>query len=166
MSFKMTSSLFGEVEYKENEVYRFEQGLPGFMDKRDFIFLTIEDSPFTVLHSIEEDLYFFLMDPFTLFSDYEFTIPDHVIEQLQIENRDAVICHSIAVLRDPLTDSTVNLAAPVIVNTTNRKGLQLVLENSKYSVRQPIFLGEEKSGYNTNENVTAEQDEAAANEQR
>jgi flagellar assembly factor FliW len=148
MSFTFTSSLFGEVEYSEQEVYQFAHGLPGFPDHRKFILLKVEDSPFTVMHSLEEDLYFFLIDPFSLFPDYEFTLPEYVIEQLAVEKREDVVCYSIAVLRDPLSDSTANLVAPGVLNVANRKGMQVVLENTRYSIRQPIFLPQEQNGHN------------------
>lgn len=140
MSIKIQSSLFGEVEYNEKEVYHFEHGIPGFPEQRKFILVHVEDSPFLVLHSVAEDLYFFLIDPFSLFPGYEFKIPDAVIEQLAIEKTDDVLCYSIAVLREPLEDSTANMVAPVVLNKANRTGAQVVLENSAYSVRQPIFM--------------------------
>ncbi|BAU26559.1 flagellar assembly factor FliW [Aneurinibacillus soli] len=139
MSFTITSSLFGEVDYTADEVYSFETGLPGFPEHKQFLLLKIEDSPFTVLHAIDEDLYFILLDPFSFFSDYEFALPEHVIHQLSIEQREHVACYSIVVLRDPLHDSTANMAAPVVLNTANRKGMQLVLEKTPYSVKQPVF---------------------------
>ncbi|WP_051330954.1 flagellar assembly protein FliW [Aneurinibacillus terranovensis] len=140
MPLKVTSSLFGEVEYKEEEVYRFDNGIPGFEEEKSFLLLKVEESPFTILHSTSDDLYFFLVDPFALFSDYKFTIPDHVLETLEITEREQVICYAIAVLREPLSDSTVNLVAPVILNSANHRGLQLVLENTAYSVRHPLGL--------------------------
>ncbi|AMA71736.1 flagellar assembly protein FliW [Aneurinibacillus thermoaerophilus] len=161
MATKMISSLFGEFEYAAEEVYRFEHGLPGFPEEREFMFMKIEDSPFTVLHSIREDLYFFLIDPFPLFPDYEVTIPDPVLEELGIQDRNSVLCYCIVVLREPLADSTVNLLAPVIMNTVNRKGMQLVLENSSYSVRQPLFSHQGNKEYNDRKKGAAGRSEAA-----
>ncbi|WCK54197.1 flagellar assembly protein FliW [Aneurinibacillus sp. Ricciae_BoGa-3] len=140
MSLKVMSSLFGEVEYMEDEVYHFENGIPGFEKEKSFLLLKVEGSAFTILHSTSADLYFFLMDPFTLFSDYKFTIPDYVLESLKITEREQVTCYVIAVLREPLSNSTVNLVAPVILNSVNHLGVQLVLENTSYSVRHPLGL--------------------------
>jgi flagellar assembly factor FliW len=162
----MKSSLFGEFEYTAEEVYQFEQGLPGFPEEHEFIFIKVEESPFTVLHSVKQDLYFFLIDPFTLFPDYEFTLPDSVIEKLDIRDRNHVLCYSIVVLREPFEDSTANLVAPVIINTENRKGVQLVLENSGYSVRQPLFSEKHKKGYNNKNEEAADQSEMSAGQQR
>jgi flagellar assembly factor FliW len=145
MALTLMTSLFGEVHYEPDEVYIFEQGLPGFPDKREFLFIKVADSPFIVMHSLADDLYFFLIDPFHVQADYEFAIPKYALEQLNIDNRDNVLCYSIVVLREPLSDSTANLAAPVILNTQQHKGMQLVLENTRYSVRHPIFIKEEAS---------------------
>ncbi|MEZ2658254.1 flagellar assembly protein FliW [Aneurinibacillus aneurinilyticus] len=154
MTVKMKSSLFGEIEYDVADVYTFEQGFPGFPEQKQFVLLQVEESPFTVMHSIQEDLHFFLIDPFSLFVNYEFAIPDYALEQLDIKKREDVISYSVAVLREPLTDSTVNMVAPVIFNTANRKAMQLVLENTRYSVRQPIFLPQEQAG-DSRENADA-----------
>ncbi|NMF00560.1 flagellar assembly protein FliW [Aneurinibacillus aneurinilyticus] len=143
MILKMESDLFGTLEYEATEVYTFEQGIPGFPNEREFLLVQVQDSPFTVLHSLQGNLYFFLIDPFRFFADYEFALPDYVLDQLEIKNRENVLSYSIVVLRDPLHDSTVNLVAPIVLNTTNRKGMQLVLEKTNYSVRQPIFSDKE-----------------------
>ena len=36
-------------------------------------------------------------------------------------------------------NSTINLLAPIIINATNKKGMQLILSNSNYPVKQPLF---------------------------
>lgn len=143
MSSKIVSSLLGEVVYSEQDVYHFKQGLPGFSNLKKFILLTIEDSPFTVLHSVEEDKYFFLINPFSTFPNYEFTIPEYLMSELSIEEEEQVVCYSVIVLREPLHESTANMVAPIILNTHTRQGAQLVLENVSYSVRQPIFVHKE-----------------------
>lgn len=152
---KVISSLFGEIDYTSEEVYTFENGLPGFSDKREFLLVHVKESPFTVLHSIAEDLYFFLMDPFTIFPDYEFTLPEYVIQRLGIEQREQVVCYSIVVLREPLSDSTVNMVAPVVLNTTGRTGMQVVLESTSYSVRQPVFVSGEEQRTTSQKDVIA-----------
>jgi flagellar assembly factor FliW len=144
MSKKVSSSLFGEIEYSQDEVYSFANGIPGFPGEKAFVFREIEESPFTAMHSTGKDLYFLLINPFLFFPDYEFTIPDYMLEQLSIERQEQVACYSVVVLREPLHESTVNLVAPIIVNKQNRRGAQLVLENTTYSVRQPIFVNEEQ----------------------
>jgi flagellar assembly factor FliW len=141
----LMTSLFGEIEYNKEEVYHFSQGIPGLPEQREFLLITIEDSLFTVMHSLTDDLYFFLIDPFDMFPDYEFTLPEYAIKQLEIERREDVMCYSIVVIREPFSASTTNLVAPVIFNTANRKAAQLVLENVPYSIRQPLFP-EENAG--------------------
>ena len=155
MSYTVQSSLFGEVHYTAEEVYTFESGLPGFPDQKRFLLIQIEESPFTVLQAADKDLYFVMIDPFSFFADYEFTLPEYVIQQLKIEHREQVACYSIVVLRDQLRDSTANMAAPVVLNTANRKGLQVVLENTPYSVRQPVFVSSDEQGNHNQEDAIA-----------
>jgi flagellar assembly factor FliW len=139
MPFTLHSSLFGEIDYKEDEVYHFEHGIPGFPHLHSFLFIKVEDSPFTVMHAVKEDRYFFLIDPFERYADYEFSIPDIVLRQLNVERREDIFCYAITVLREPLLDSTVNLAAPILINTVVRKGMQLMFDQTIYSIRTPLF---------------------------
>lgn len=140
MPLTLQSSLFGNVVYKAGEIYIFKHGIPGFPSLHEFIFLKIEDSPFVVMHAIEQDIYFFLIDPFSIYSDYEFSLPDSVIEQLEIDTREDVVCYSIVALCDPIVDSTVNLAGPILLNQAKRLGMQMVVDNSPYSVKTPLCL--------------------------
>lgn len=135
----LQTSLFGEITYSTEEIYVFEEGIPGFSNLKEFIFLKVEDSPFTVMHAVAEDTYFFLIDPFERYGKYEFSLNQSVREKLGAEKREDILCYAIVVLREPLMDSTANLSAPIIINRETRRGLQFILEQSPYSVRTPLF---------------------------
>ena len=46
---------------------------------------------------------------------------------------------SVVTLRDEIENATVNMAAPILVNWASQTAVQLVLENSSYSLRQKLF---------------------------
>ncbi|GEN35041.1 flagellar assembly protein FliW [Aneurinibacillus danicus] len=148
MPLTLESSLLGTIAYEAGEVYTFADGIPGFPHLHEFIFRKIEDSPFTVMHAIQEDTCFFLIDPFTRYADYECKLPAFALEQLKIESQEDVLCYTIVVLREPLTDSTTNLSAPIVLNVRERLGMQLALENEAYSIRTKLFAeaADEKVG--------------------
>lgn len=139
MTRSLQSSLYGELEYNDQDVYHFEDGVPGFPHLREFLLITVEESPFTVMHAINEDTSFFLINPFTRYEGYEVQIPNAAKQQLKIENLEDVVLYSIVVLREPLEDSTTNLAAPVILNTKEKLGAQVSLDNPQFSIRTPLF---------------------------
>ena len=40
---------------------------------------------------------------------------------------------------DDLSKMTVNLRAPIVVNTVNNRATQIVLEDERYSMRHPVM---------------------------
>ncbi|MBP1931456.1 flagellar assembly protein FliW [Ammoniphilus resinae] len=135
---KISTLLFGEIEINKEQIIDFPSGIPGFPKENQFVFLPIPDTPFTSMQSVSSEVHFFVINPFEYFKDYEFDIPDPVIEMLGIDGPETVATWSILSLKENLADSTVNMQAPVIVNTGSRKGKQLVL--NQYQIRQPIFM--------------------------
>lgn len=134
---KISTLLFGEIEIETEQMIDFPLGIPGFPQEHQFVFLDIPDTPFTSMQSVTSPVHFFVINPFEFFKEYEFQIPDQVIEFLQIERPENVVTWSIVALKDDLAQSTANMQAPVIVNSQSRKGKQLVL--NQYQIRQPIF---------------------------
>jgi flagellar assembly factor FliW len=71
---------------------------------------------------------FTLVLPTALRDDYNFDIPDHVVQKLQIENPEDVKVLNIMILDTPIENSHINFMAPLLFNT--KKGLmgQFVIE--------------------------------------
>ncbi|WP_431029178.1 flagellar assembly protein FliW [Lysinibacillus sp. LZ02] len=135
------TKFLGEVEIKESEIVTFENGLPGFPDYQRFILLSLDaDLPLALLQSTEEaTIGFVVAFPFAFKQDYAFDLSDEDKEDLQIEKEEEVITYSIVTLQETFADSTINLLAPVIINTNKQLGKQIVLQDSKaYSLRFPI----------------------------
>ncbi|WP_026679184.1 flagellar assembly protein FliW [Fictibacillus gelatini] len=138
---KLQTKFQEEIEMHENDVVTFENGIPGFEDEKKFIVLPLEDSPFSILQSVTtKELAFVMADPFSFFKDYEFTLPDSVIEQLDIHSEEDLFIQVIITLGETLHQSTANLQAPVIMNKRNNKGKQVVLNDANYTTRHPIKM--------------------------
>jgi flagellar assembly factor FliW len=136
---KVESPLFGTVDVDSHKIIHFEKGIPGFLDEKEFVFLSFPETPFYVMQSTKNELYFFVINPFDFFKDYEFDIPEAIVEQLEIKEREKVVAYSIVTIKDPFDQSTANLQAPVIINAEGQTGIQLVLDTKKFNIRQPIF---------------------------
>ena len=138
---RIDTKFLGEVEIKESEILSFHQGLPGFPEYKQFILLSLDaDLPLALLQSIEDaTIGFVVAFPFAFKQDYAFDLSEEDKEDLHIEKEEEVLTYSIVTLQETFVDSTINLLAPVIINTNKKLGKQIVLQDSKaYPLRFPI----------------------------
>lgn len=135
-----------DVEINETDIIHFQHGLPGFEEERQFIMLPISDeSIFQLLQSIKtKDLAFIVTSPFITVKDYSFNLDEATVEALQINDESEVAVLGIVTLKETLTNSTINLKAPIILNTANKQAKQVILENSNFSIHQPLNIPKEK----------------------
>ena len=140
---KITTAYMGEVEINPSQIIKFEHGLPGFEDEKEFIQLPLsEESAYQVLQSVKTaGLAFIITSPYTIIADYNFNLEDSVIQALDIKSAYEVAVFVIVSLKDALENSTVNLKAPVVLNIENQKAKQIILEED-YAIRHQ--LAEEK----------------------
>ncbi len=138
---ELETRYFGKIEINENEIVHFPQGLPGFMDKKDYYLMAYdEELPFFVMQSIDEqELAFITIPPWHIFKNYEFELSDQVQELLEIKSSDDVLVLVIGTIPGKVSEMTVNLAAPLVINHRKRLGKQLILDREDYPVRQPVF---------------------------
>ncbi|WP_339298292.1 flagellar assembly protein FliW [Paenibacillus sp. FSL R5-0623] len=138
------TSIWGEIEVKEEDIFKFPKGLPGFEDKTEFTLIPWEDTPFTYLQSIQEPgLSFLLVSPFVFMPSYSFELADIDKEELAIE--DQVTVYTIVTIHSQANNSTMNLLAPIVLNPENRLGKQVILHQSGYEPRHLIWAEEEKT---------------------
>ena len=143
---KINSSKFGELEVEEKNIFNFVSPIIGFNNLKQYTIIDYKpDSPFKWLQSIEDgDLAF----PVTLCSffgiDYQFNIPDEEVEFLGIESPDDVfVCNIANIPSSNPQSATINMLAPVVINLSNRKAMQLILKNTDFEVRYKLFNTEE-----------------------
>ena len=117
----------------------FEKGIPGLEEYKNYEINQVEGSDkFKTITSMEEsNISFVAISPFDLKNDYEINLNDEIIKNLQIESPKDVLILNLITLGQTLEKSTVNLKAPVIINIKNNKGKQLILQDDKYSIREP-----------------------------
>ncbi|MDL4839221.1 flagellar assembly protein FliW [Aquibacillus rhizosphaerae] len=132
---------FGEVEVNENDVITFPQGIPGFIEEKQFILLPLEDNPiFNVMQStIESELAFIVVNPYHFVLDYEFDIDQATLDLLEIEAEKDVQVLAIVSLKDPFVSSTANLQAPLIINQNKRIAKQYITNIKDLSTKESIF---------------------------
>ena len=144
---KINTKYHGEMELKEEDILRFEKGIPGFPSQTKFVGIPLtDDGLFQVLQSITDaDIGFIITDPFFFKKDYDFVLEDGVVESLEIQRTEEVKVSVIITPHEPFNESTANLQAPVIMNTSNNKARQVILTNTTYQTKHPLFAEESVS---------------------
>lgn len=116
----------------------FEDGIPGFSHLQFFQLVQEEESPFFLIQSTEEkEVGFWVVNPFSFFPDYQFTLPEVSRAALRMEDETPVATFSIVTIRG--NQATINLKAPIVLNLANRMGKQVILQEDTYPIRQPLF---------------------------
>ncbi|AET70313.1 hypothetical protein Desor_4912 [Desulfosporosinus orientis DSM 765] len=138
---KLQSTRFGELEVAEEQIISFPHGIPGFPDEKGFAHIQQEeDSPFSFLQSMTEaNLTFLLVEPFAFFQDYEFNLEDEIAQEMSLSPENPPQVFLIATVKEKVVDMTVNMLAPLVINTINRQGQQVILNKPEYSISRKLF---------------------------
>ena len=138
---ELVTRYHGTREYNDEDVIVFKKGLPGFKELKNFIIFPLESNEvFSILHSIEDiEIGLVLVSPFTIVADYEFKIPDTYIKELQIASPEQVLVLTTVTLSSDIENMTTNLKAPIVINTKEKLGGQLILDNDKYKIKEHLF---------------------------
>ncbi|MBD1381392.1 flagellar assembly protein FliW [Metabacillus arenae] len=131
----------GSTNIDEEQILQFSNGIPGFHDEKQFALLPLsEESPFFAMQSIQtSDLAFIVTSPFLFFQSYEFDLNPNTMEDLEIEKAEDVEVITILTVKEPFENTTANLRAPLIINRTNKKAKQIILENSEFQTKHLII---------------------------
>ena len=79
------------------------------------------------------------MDPLNVCDNYSPVIDEDSIKELDIKQPEKVLVLCVVVIPKDIMKTTVNLAAPIIINTTNNRAKQIVLQDDVYSLRHFVF---------------------------
>ena len=136
------TSHFGKIEINEADILNFEEGIIGFEDVKKFGIIDSEDpeSPFKWIQAVDKpELAFPLVDPFKIKKDYDFDLTDEEVEYLGVNDASEVMVFSIVVVPEDIKKISMNLKAPLIINKTNNKAAQIILDTDRYTVRHFIL---------------------------
>ncbi|WP_373893381.1 flagellar assembly protein FliW [Virgibacillus natechei] len=133
----------GEMEIEDNKMIHFSVGLPGFIGETEFVLLDLPDNPvFQVLQSVlNVNTAFIVTNPYHFYQDYSFELEDSLLKSLHILSEKDVVILTIVTLKDPFHESTLNLKAPVIINSASKKGKQYIINRDEIPVQAPITPG-------------------------
>ncbi len=134
---------WGTLEVDESAIVHFPEGLLGFEELRQFVFIDAEEfRPFVWFLSIDNpEVGFAVAEPhYFSAASYEVSLSEADEGLLELSEGDSIALFVVVSIDDRGREITGNLKGPIVFNTRNRLAKQLVVYGSAYSVRQP-FLG-------------------------
>lgn len=133
---------FGPIEINEEMIVRFHNGIPGFEDLK--LFVLIQESvehPYAYMQSVEDgDVSFIIVNPFAFVVDYEFDLDDAVLSELGIQASEDLQIWTLMSIANSLETATVNLLAPIVINIKLKIGKQVILHDTDYMTKHPLFM--------------------------
>ena len=142
---EIDTRIFGRIAIEDEKVIRFEHGILGFPDLKDFTLIFNEDkgaeSSIKWLQSLQEPAFAMpVMNPDLVIPGYSPKFSTYLLNPLgdNLDSENILMFVTVTVPKD-ITKTTVNLKAPIIVSIDNRKAVQLISDDDAYSVKHAIY---------------------------
>jgi len=131
------TSRFGRLEVGKDKVIEFPSGLIGFPEIKRFILMDYKDTSLKWLQAVDDpDIAFIVTHPFELFPEFSVKVENSAKKVLGIENDDDLV--TLAILRVEEDSVTANLQGPLVINSMNKTGMQIVNEDPRFSCKTPL----------------------------
>lgn len=134
------TKLFGPVGYSEHQVVSFAKGLLGFPSCHQWLLMDGTKPGTAWLQSAEHGaLAFLLVDPFMAFEGFTADLAPADVKRLDARDPADLAVFAIVTLPAGRSDeATANLQGPVVINVQARRGAQIVLNEGRWDLRQPL----------------------------
>ncbi len=141
---RIDTKFFGTIEVADEKIIRFENGIIGFPDLKNFTLLHDEEkgtgAGIRFLQSVEEPAFAMpVMDPLVVKEDYDPEVEDELLSCIGQINGDNILVLVTVTIPSDLTKMTVNLQGPIIINVEEHKGCQIIVDGGQYPVKFPIY---------------------------
>ncbi len=115
-------------------------GMPGFPDMRSFALVSLDEAGllFSLRSLQDSDLRFLVVPPGPFFPEYAPEIDDDDARRLGISEAEEALLLLVVTVGEQPQDATVNLFAPIVVNSRTRAGAQVVLTGSNHPLRAAL----------------------------
>lgn len=141
---RAATKFFGDIDIEDDKVIVLEKGMIGLPDFKHFALVFdeekgLENSKIMWLQSLDDgDTAFPVMMPNLVKDDYKPTVADELLAVLGDLNEDnTFILVTVTVPENP-KDFTVNLKAPIVINSDNKRGIQVIAEED-YPVKYKVY---------------------------
>ena len=141
---RIDTKYFGNIDIDQEKIIHFDNGLLGFEDYKDYTILydidEEERSFFSWLQSVEEKgLAFPVVNPLNVDKNYDPTVEDELLTPLGDINSENMVVLLLATIPSNVKEASVNMKAPLVINSDNRKGMQIIVENTEYEIKHKLI---------------------------
>ncbi len=140
---KINTRMFGEIDIDEEKIINFDLGIIGFDFLKKFTLIhdeEEEDNSVIWLQSLDEpDFAMPVMNPLLAMDGYNPSVEDELFKNIGETTEDDIIVFVTLTVPADITKMTVNLKAPIIINANTKKGCQIIVEESEYIVKYPVY---------------------------
>ncbi len=143
---------FGEVELDDEKILTFDRGLIGFENLRRFTLIynneNGNDTSIEWLQSVDDPAMALpVIMPSSVITDYNPVVEDELLAPLGKFGADNVCILVTLTVPSDITKMSINLKAPIIINSETRKGCQVIAE-SDHPVKFNIYdiISKKKEG--------------------
>lgn len=141
---KAKTRLFGTIDIEDEKVITLEGGMIGFPFLQKFTLIFDEEKekkPTSImwLQSMDEgEVAFPVMHPNEIKPDYNPTVNDEMLAPLgKLNDENTYVLVTVTVAAEA-KEATVNLKAPIVINTDTKKGCQIIVEDD-YPVKFNLY---------------------------
>ncbi|MBP5310516.1 MAG: flagellar assembly protein FliW [Lachnospiraceae bacterium] len=139
-----TTKLFGKIDVNEDKIIEFPEGILGFEELKKFtlMFDSESSSPtgLNFLVSLDEPAFMMPVVPaIAVKPDYSPSITGDIEKAIGPLTEDNLLIMVTMTIPSDITQMTVNLNAPIIINSESRKAIQSMVENEGYDIKYPIY---------------------------
>ena len=143
---EVSTRLFGKIDIADEKIITLEKGIIGFPDLERFTLIFDKDKEdeggpgIMWFQSLDEPQFAMpVIIPNIVVPDYNPIVNDELLEPLgELTEKNLYVLVTISVPED-ITKMTVNLKAPIIINTDLLAGAQIIVENEDALVRFPVY---------------------------
>lgn len=138
----IVSDIFGPVEFSDDQLLLFANGIPGFPECAKWILIQGEKPGTAWLQSIDLGaLTFLLVDPFVFFEGFSIEFSPSDLRMLGADDASALTVFAIVTF--PATRDepvTANLQGPIVINPASCRAAQMVMSEGPWTVRHAFHF--------------------------
>lgn len=140
---KVTTKVFGEITIDDDKIIEFPTGLIGFPELTRFALVHDSEKGTETIHwlqSLQEPAFAMpVIDPLLVCVEYNPEVDDELLKPLgNLVPDETLVLVTVTVPKD-LTQMTVNLKGPFVINVAEKKATQVIVEGDEYQVKFPIY---------------------------
>ena len=143
---EVNTRLFRKIDIDDSKIITLDKGIIGFPDLKKFtlIFDSEKENDGTPgimwFQSMDEPQFAMpVIIPNYVVPDYNPIVNDELLDGLgELNEKNIYVITTISVPED-IKNMTINLKAPIVINTETLKGAQIIVENEDALVRFPVY---------------------------